>query len=270
MPPIPPVNLLWTGGWDSTYQLLRLVLDHRRPVQPFYLADGNRASTRIEIETMDSIRRRIAETHPETHGLLLPTRYSRVQELAPDPDIEEAFARIRRRSFIGDQYAWLARFCRQCGIEDVELSVEYSMHGAHAALERALEPVEAAGGYPSYRIDPRQGDTDEYRVFRYFSFPLFDITKLQMLETVREREWTELMGMTWFCHRPRSDRQPCGCCNPCLYAIEQGFGWRIPPRRRALSAVYRLTVKPVKGTLKALVGNARRGRMGVPSPDTPT
>ena len=46
------VNLLWTGGWDSTFRLLSLVLIKRKPVQPFYVIDVGRVSTIREIKTM--------------------------------------------------------------------------------------------------------------------------------------------------------------------------------------------------------------------------
>lgn len=245
-----PTHLLWTGGWDSTFQLMRLLLDYRRTVRPYYLVDDTRASTSIEMETMDALRERLALEYPEASARLLPTHYMRVAELSPDPEIEAAFGRIVRRTFMGDQYAWLARFCRQHGVDDVELSVERTEHGAHAVLAPFLEEVDSGRGYPTFVFSPSLRDTDEYQVFRQFSFPLFDTTKLEMAEVVRARGWSGPMGMTWFCHRPRADRKPCGCCNPCLYAIEQGFGWRIPPRRRALAAVYKVTVKPVKQALR--------------------
>ena len=217
---------------------------------PYYLVDDTRRSTPVEMETMDALRRRLALDFPETADRLLPTRYMRVAELLPDSEIEASFDRIVRRSFMGDQYAWLARFCRQHGVEDVELSVEKTAHGAHAVLESFLEEVDSGFGYPTFRFAASKQNTDEYRVFSRFSFPLFDTTKLEMAEMVKARGWSDLMSMTWFCHRPRADRQPCGCCNPCLYAIEQGMGWRIPPRRRALAAVYRVTVKPLKQVVK--------------------
>jgi hypothetical protein len=54
------------------------------------------------------------------------------------------------------------------------------------------------------------------------------------------------MGLTWFCHHPTRENEPCGTCNPCLNVIDEGFGWRISPRRRALAAVYRWTVRPLR------------------------
>ena len=55
-----PVQLLWTSGWDSTFQLLRLLLEHRVPVQPTYALDATRASAPVELKAMDSIRTALA------------------------------------------------------------------------------------------------------------------------------------------------------------------------------------------------------------------
>jgi hypothetical protein len=44
-------NLLWTGGWDSTFQLLQLLFIHRRRVTPYYLVDEESPSLSIEIRT---------------------------------------------------------------------------------------------------------------------------------------------------------------------------------------------------------------------------
>ena len=50
------VALLWTGGWDSTFQLLQLLIIHRRRVTPFYLLDEERRSTGVEIRTIKRIK----------------------------------------------------------------------------------------------------------------------------------------------------------------------------------------------------------------------
>jgi len=43
----PVVNLLWTGGWDSTFRLLQLILDTRATIQPVYVIDTARRSSLI-------------------------------------------------------------------------------------------------------------------------------------------------------------------------------------------------------------------------------
>ena len=70
------VNLLWTGGWDSTFQLLQLLLIHRRRVTPLYLIDAERRSTGVELLTMKRIKDHLWNEYPHTRELLQPTRYA--------------------------------------------------------------------------------------------------------------------------------------------------------------------------------------------------
>ncbi|HWI24240.1 MAG TPA: hypothetical protein VNS59_04895, partial [Lysobacter sp.] len=104
---LAPVHLLWTGGWDSTFRLLELLLLHRLPVAPHYVADPTRASTQTELETMARIGDTLRATHPRTRALLQPVRVAAIGDVPPDGESIEALRAIRTRLFIGDQYAWL-------------------------------------------------------------------------------------------------------------------------------------------------------------------
>lgn len=250
MPDAPPVPLLWTGGWDSTFQLLRLLLLEDRAVQPYYLEDETRPSTGMELATMVRLRETLAHRFAHTVEALRPTRYCRVAELPDDPAIEQAYAAVLAQSFMGNQYAWLARFCRAQRVQGLQLCIHRD-DKAHVALERFV--IEDPAGSGVWRCDPAHADTPQAILFGAFRFPLFEWSKLEMARVADHHGWTDLMAMTWFCHRPTKDHQPCGCCNPCLYTIEEGLGWRIPRRRRAVSAIYRTFVLPVRPMAKALL-----------------
>lgn len=249
------VNLLWTGGWDSTFQLLRLLLLQGRHVTPYYLMDPDRPSTQVELDAMQRMRERLADEYPQTRQLLLPAQVFRVDELAPDPAIEDAFDRVVQSNYIGTQYAWLARFCKQHGIDDMELCIHRD-DKAHAAVAEFVNRQTDAG-YLTYRFDPGHAQTAEYELFGRFSFPLLDVTKIEMAREAEEHGWKAIMGMTWFCHQPRGNRQPCGRCGPCIYTIEEGLGWRVPLPSRLVSYVYRYAVRPLKRHAKAMLRHRR-------------
>ncbi len=250
------VKLLWTGGWDSTFQLLRLLLKHRLPVVPYYLEDPTRASTATELRTMQRIADELRKAFPHTCGLLHPLRRHRVDSLRPDDEIARALRAIRKRSYIGSQYAWLPAFCKRHGIDGIELSVHID-DKVQALVAPLVRGFERAGKYRSFRLDPRHADTPEYTLFRYFGFPLFDIDKRGMGREAEYEGWSELMAMTWFCHRPVRGK-PCGTCAPCVYAIEEGMAGRIPRTRRALSFFYRKLALPLKPPLRAALASVRR------------
>jgi len=234
-------RLLWTGGWDSTFRLLGLLLLHRRPVTPYYLLRGKRPSTPIELDTMARIRQALADQHPHSRTLLQPTVFCDVADLAPDATITDAYERALRNTFLGRQYEWLAWFCTQHDVDNIELCIHRD-DKAHAVLEPFVAREDA--GERRWRLDPGrvsrvENAADLQMLFRYFAFPLFETTKLQMASQTQAQGWQSLMAMTWFCHSPRRNGQPCGCCHPCLYTIEEGLGYRLPRWSRMRSTIYR-------------------------------
>lgn len=252
------VRLLWTSGWDSTFQLLRLLLQHRLPVTPYYLEDATRASTGTELEAIARITAALHAWYPHTRALLRPLRRFPVAGLAPDPAIDDALREVRTRTYIGSQYAWLPMFCKQHGLDGIEMSVHVD-DKVQALLSSRVAAFEQAGAYRSVRVAGGQAGTPEYTLFRYFSFPLFSIDKRAMQREARLAGWEPLMEMTWFCHRPLRGR-PCGVCAPCVYTIEEGLGWRVPRARRALSFVYRTFARPLKPPLRQALASLRGRR----------
>ena len=51
-----PINLFWTGGWDSTFRLLQLIIVFRKRVQPYYIIDTTRKSVQNEKQAINKIR----------------------------------------------------------------------------------------------------------------------------------------------------------------------------------------------------------------------
>lgn len=254
------VDLLWTGGWDSTFRLLQLVLLHRLPVVPHYLRDPTRASTRIELRTMARIAGRLHETWPHTRGLLQPLRVTDVGDVPRDPEIAAALREIRRRSFIGSQYDWLPAFCKHSAVADMELGVH--VDDKVQALLRGFEmEFEHPGGFRSLRVDPRHAGSAEFKLFRYFSFPLFHVDKVGMARQAGAEGWGAIMDLTWFCHAPSRGR-PCGICPPCVYTIEEGLAHRVPASRRMVSFFYRHLALPLRHRLRQVRASSRVERSG--------
>ena len=251
-------NLLWTGGWDSTFQLLQLLLIHRRRVTPFYLIDAERPSTGVEIRTMQRIKNHLAKEYPHTKELLQPTRYFAVADISPDCKITEAYLSCFNGKHLGTQYEWLARFCKENGITDMQLCVQADRRPDKADcfdndLDRILS--EGTDGVQMVlRIDPKFKETSEYLVFRYFSFPVFRLTKIQMFSIGKKEGWEATMNMTWFCHSPTKNTKPCGKCTPCFQTIKEGLGWRIPVKSRLIHFFHRFLIRPLKSRVKLIHG----------------
>jgi len=232
---LEPANLFWTGGWDSTFRLLQLVIDEKRVVQTYYLIDANRKSTINEIATILKIKKKLVIDYPHTIKLLLPTQFHEISSIKPNIDISNSYKDISNRIHLGSQYDWLARFCDERNIHGMELSlikggITYNLISSSILVESRKN---------SHYSD-LENDTI-YRLFHYFSFPTLNLSKLDIKKISEEKNWMKIMDMTWFCHKPRAGHIPCGKCRPCRIVIEQGMEYRIPIRVR-LANRFRLDI----------------------------
>lgn len=250
------VNLLWTGGWDSTFQLLQLLLVYKCQVTPFYLIHEKRPSTGKEIRVMKQIKDYLFEKFPFTTELLKPTQYHAVGDIPPNSEISDAYRSVLNKYHVGTQYEWLARFCYSKEIFQMQLSIQDHANPdpSHFNVQPLLKKI-SIGGQESFIIDPIHENLDDYQIFKFFSFPLMRLTKLKMKIISNEQGWQEIMNMTWFCHSPTKSEKPCGICKPCIIAIDESFGWRIAPERRITSFYYRKIFWPAKLGLRSQLIN---------------
>ena len=219
-------NLLWTGGWDSTFRLLLLLLKYNQTVQPYYVIDSDRLSTGLELRTMKNIKTLLFEKYPQTKDLLLPTIFKDLFDIKPNQELTKRFERIIEHTYMGSQYDWLSRYCCEAGIQEMELSIHRD-DKAHEVLEEYVcEYSEEKNA--CFKIDEKFKGSDEYELFRYFRFPIFNWTKLEIQSFCKNDSLNQFMDLTWFCHKPKGNSKPCGVCNPCTYTIEEGLGRRIP------------------------------------------
>ena len=228
-----PVNLFWTGGWDSSFRLLQLVLVEMRKVQPYYLIDPKRQSLRNEINARRDIKERLFKEYPHTRELILPTQFYEVGDIAPDNEITEAYNAYRKDKEVDFQYSWLARFCKQQQIHDMELCIE-SRSGYSVSPERIVFSsfLVLVDGTREARIADEFKGTVIETIFQWFHFPIRGYTRQDMEAEAKAGGWADYLFMTWFCLSPVKGRYPCGTCDPCKLAIKKGYGKRIPWHRR--------------------------------------
>lgn len=209
---IETVHLLWTGGWDSTYRLLYLLREGKQ-VQPHYIIDPHRPSTNYEHRAMETISGWIHEEAERLPGILLPTEVSEKASSVQNVEVQKAYNAIVKIMYIGDQYMWLADYCKTLGIEGMELGIE-SVPGTN--VTKAVNSAE----YPYSEI------------FGRFCFPILSTSKLKMKAWAEATGTLHLMELTWFCHKPTAQAEPCGKCVPCEVAIKEGMGYRLPVKSR--------------------------------------
>lgn len=217
------VHLLWTGGWDSTFRLLDLILVRNKQVQPYYVIDPGRLSTEIELRTMRKIKQKLFEEDPFTRRLLLPTKYRESYDIAQNNEITESWKKLREKYHIGSQYDWFSRWADE---EDIKLEISIHAYRDGRVFSALENFVVSKNNY--FEIDRKWNGSDIFVVFKNVIFPILDVSKTEMVNISKQAGFYNLMELTWFCHQPRRNESPCGLCSPCICAIEEGLAWRLP------------------------------------------
>jgi len=131
------------------------------------------------------------------------------------------------------------------GLQDLELSI-HKDDKAQVFVENDVELVKEEND-EYYRLSENPS-LPELKLFSYFTFPLLEMTKLEMAEKAKESGFSHIMEETWFCYNPLKDGKPCGVCNPCKYTREEGLGRRVPDA--TLSRKMQVFMLKVKHRLK--------------------
>lgn len=230
------VNLLWTGGWDSTFRLMSLITNYSCQVQPYYLIDPIRRSWKIEIETIEKIMEACAKDSAKYKGSILQPVIVDREHFSEDMEIQAMFEALKTTRHVGSQITWLACFTKKEGIKNLEIGA-HREDTAHFFLDGHVIEY---NGFPTKTFILGPNENNNLLLYKDFEFPLFDMTKTQMESIAREQNFSEIMEMTWFCFQPLKGVFPCGICNPCQCTIEEGMGRRVGWRGRIRYAVYHI------------------------------
>lgn len=203
-------QVFWTGGLDSSYRVIRLLLTNEELVQPHYVI-RHEESTGNEIDAMNNIRRAITKKFPDLRPNLLPTMYIN-EELIPDSEkVDAAVQALRKQmSRVHEQYQILAKYCKAYEIEEIDLTYE----------RLSNEPASGIEG-----VSQHFGKNFPFDNFRN---PHTQISKRECYDQAKKEGWTDLLKMTSFCRRPRKKGKPCGTCGPCNDVLKEGMGFRLP------------------------------------------
>ncbi len=215
------IDLMWTGGFDSTFRLLQLLLVENKQTQPYYIVDENRKSTEFELKAMNSIREELPE---KAKALLQPTILSYKKEIKPNSTITQKYESMRSKLGLGTQYDWLARYADQNGFNDLEICFEKTV--PPLAFDKWFY-YEIIGEGHQCRIKDNL-TYEEMSIFKYFRFPIAHLTKVEMEEISKKNNFFKILKLSWFCHTPKKNGEPCETCQPCKLARKSGYSHGLP------------------------------------------
>lgn len=218
---IAHVDLLWTGGWDSTFRLIELARAGK-VIQPYYISNQDRGSLPKELRVMTKLRDEVNERFAS--GVVKDIEVFNKEDIAIYDDIAHSYRSLLKRGWVGDQYVYIASFARMQKISYLELSIERAALGDRQrtnipCVENTV--VDSLGR----RVISEKAPSDLFGLFGDFSFPVVTLTKDDMRRQAEQWGALDLLNQTWFCHNPFRGK-PCGTCNPCVHTLESGLAYR--------------------------------------------
>jgi Queuosine biosynthesis protein QueC len=216
-----PKYVLWTGGWDSTFRIIQL-FNKSLTLQPIYVIDKGRKSTKKEIETIELLTDEIPLKFKASTGKILPAKFVERDKIPSDLYLKLIYRIIKKRRSIGKQYYWLA--CLSKSYDNLEQCFHKEDRGQLISIDELTEITDDTGGR-NWVINRKKMGFLRSQLFKNVRFPLIYSSKLEMKEFAEKHGFIDIMNKTWFCHK--SSEKPCGKCSPCKQYVIDGFGYRL-------------------------------------------
>ena len=219
------VNILWTGGFDSTFRIIELSRENII-IHPIYLIDENRASTNYEINAMNKIMT-LLKDKKETKALFDEIEYIKLEDIPKNKKIDESYRKLKKEFELGIQYSWIARLALirpelELGLENVKKSKS----GCNATI-RKYGKIINTNDIHRLTLSKKDSSKELYDIFGNIRLPIKDKTEQEMKKIIDDLGYNDVIKEIWFCHTPINNR-PCGLCHPCIVKYNAGFRDTIP------------------------------------------
>ena len=211
------VDILWTGGWDSSYRMVELSRTNKI-VQPIYVYGQGRISEQYERQAMFNILAKLREK-TDTIAEIKSIKFIHVGSIPQNEQVSLAYSNIHEKTKLGSQHEWLARYAFEN--PGIELGTELASVDNSKILNTIRhygELVYNTKTY-SYELDEKKSTQDIMYVLGNFSYPIIDKTGRDMLKNIKQWGYEDVMQHVWVCHAPIFGK-PCGICHPCELKIE--------------------------------------------------
>ena len=239
-------ELLWTGGWDSTFRLCQLARKEC-DVQPYYLI-LNRPCVEEEQNAISTILP-LLRSKRGVRANIRDVQFIDYRDVAIPDDIQSAWEQFKGPPFaLGGQYRFLSVFAREH--PGIELGQERYWkkigHLRSLLLEKGHMRVSSEGtGY----FVKEDCDPAVWTLFGNMRMPISEMHEREMALLIRRWGYQDVMDHVWFCYTP-VDVKPCGLCEPCLTKHKNGMDRLLGTEAIRRATLYNYLKKlPVNATL---------------------
>ena len=210
-------NLLWTGGFDSTFRLCQLSREDC-VIQPIYLRYKKRPALQYELAAHERVLDFLAKKGHKAE--ILPVKHVDMDLYMDDYEAISAFERRCSKERVGGQYCSMAAFVNRFGY--CELCQEGYVNRPGALTRMLTDGVcFKTDAYGNRFIDREKSDKDKVIVFGGYYFPVMHINNMQMLALLKEWGMYGVVPLVRFCMS--GTEEACGYCVCCLnkYSISR-------------------------------------------------
>lgn len=233
------VELLWTGGWDSTYRLVELSFKEVT-VQPIYIADS-RDSEGYELSAMDSVTE-LLNNKEMTKAEILPYKIINRNEIVNSDAVKKAYCRIAKETNLGSQYEFLASYALQN--PGLEIGIEANTSDNSFAIKAINSFGKLKRINDTFVLDENYSSEDLMLVLGNFSYPIIELKETDMVENINKWGYQDVMQKIWFCHHPINGN-PCGICHPCTMKMGSGMSFLLPEESQKRYYIQKRLIKLV-------------------------
>lgn len=232
------INILWTGGLDSTFRVVELSRC-QCTIQPYYVSFRNRKSFHHELKAIDKITQ-ILRKDSRTHAKLLDLIIVNEKEIPRDVTIFDSWFRVMRA--MSWQYYVLAKYANYRHLE-MEMGIQFSPNGTVAkSIDESLLIPHTDKNYDVLVIDKTRADQDTINIFGSFCFPksLYHKEKREEVDILLRDGYEKVVRHVWFCFHPIWG-YPCGHCAPCVSSEKEGV--KVPLIGKVLYTIKKWFIK---------------------------
>lgn len=211
--------VFWTGGYDSTFCVLKALIVDNKVVTPVYLSGdidnkklkNARHNKPQELETMKRIRQIIEQQFPDKSHNLKPL--INLENVPLSNTVNNSMKSLYynydvfTRPF--NQYGSLAQASLNLGVP-VDLGYHWEDSNNSTKLYKTLHKIVKNGKIKS--------PLREYDIFKNLRFPIINFSKEDMLQYANDHNFGNILHHTWSCWHPKNGK-PCGKCAMCKERI---------------------------------------------------
>lgn len=220
------VQILWSGGFDSTFMLCYLARTSC-VIKPYYLELNGRMTTKYEKSAIKSIYA-LLKKKKDIRAQILPVKFTDYYRKDLSEEILIANKQLNDEPYyVGNQYSATAAFAKTHKGICLGLQGYIDEPGPTVRLFRERGHIhytsDGCGYFNKIDCDPLV-----YILFGNIRFPVIKINNLEMWDLMNQWGYSDILEHIWFCHYP-IDGKPCGFCPACRTKMLFKMEWLLSP-----------------------------------------